>query len=44
MNNKEIEQYIKRTGMNSSVTVQQYADGILEKQASPIRSIFIISN
>ena len=28
MNNKEIEQYVKRIGQNSSVTVQQYTDGI----------------
>ena len=28
MNKKEIEQYVKRIGQNSSVTVQQYTDGI----------------
>ena len=28
MNNKEIEQYVKRIGQNSSVTVQQYTDEI----------------
>ena len=30
MKKKEIEQYIKRTGHNSSVTVQQYTEGIKE--------------